>query len=234
MKGFKKDGKFRPTGKRNKSSLSKNDCVSKKISKLRHEGKPQQQSIAIAESMCERKKNIIDCPNCDGSGEFISCSECGGSGCVFCSLEGENLPKGKDCALCTGSGKIDKDMDTGISDTVNFRSKQTLDNKLKTSRGKQFNPEVPTHTDFELNVEFADGWKLYDVIETVNADFDEYEESVNWLEIRNDNVSDSMKKKLEKMYFVEDQEGEQKAIDFIKSQIKGDTKMKVVGRGVLY
>jgi len=59
MKGFKKGNKFIPTG-RKKSALSINDCVSKKIPKLRHEGKPQDQSIAIAESICRRKKETLD------------------------------------------------------------------------------------------------------------------------------------------------------------------------------
>jgi len=62
MKGFTKGkgkgAKFIPTS-RKKSALTINDCVSKKIPKLRHEGKPQDQSIAVAESMC-RKKSKLD------------------------------------------------------------------------------------------------------------------------------------------------------------------------------
>ncbi len=106
--------------------------------------------------------------------------------------------------------------------------------KLQTSRSSQFKPEIPTHVDFELNVKFADGWRLYDVIETVDKDFDEYEENANWLEIRNPRVSESMKKKLHKMFFNESKHGEKKAIDFIKNKIKGDPKMVVIGRGVCY
>jgi len=66
MKGFTKGKgkgkKFIPTS-RKKSALSKNDCVSRKIPKLRHEGKSQKQSIVIAESICSRKKQTLDNQN---------------------------------------------------------------------------------------------------------------------------------------------------------------------------
>jgi len=63
MKGFTKGKgkgkKFIPITRR-KSALTKADCVSRKIPKLRHEGKPQKQSIAIAESMCRKKESLDD------------------------------------------------------------------------------------------------------------------------------------------------------------------------------
>ena len=50
------------------------------------------------------------CPNCDGTGVFNVCTECGGGpGCVYCTAEDgdEDTPQGKDCVMCSGTGKVD-------------------------------------------------------------------------------------------------------------------------------
>jgi hypothetical protein len=60
MKGFKKDGKFRPTEKRNKSSLKKSDVVRYKKSKedIAYELKEKKENIARIKHIEELTKKI--------------------------------------------------------------------------------------------------------------------------------------------------------------------------------
>lgn len=106
MKGFKKDGKFRPTENKTKRLSSKIFRNKKSITTSGNTNELKQKKI---------KDDIVTCPNCKGTGELDECFYCGSeNNCSYCKwTEGDELPQGKSvkecedenlCCMCIGHG----------------------------------------------------------------------------------------------------------------------------------